>query len=62
MKKSGGWEKIFANDVTNKNLIFQIYRQCVQYSIGNTNHLIKKWVEDLTDIFPKKTDRCPTHT
>jgi len=42
MKKPGGWKKVFANDATNKNLIFQIYRQCIQYNIENTNNLIKK--------------------
>ena len=42
MKKPGGWEEVFANDATNKNLIFQIYRQCIQYNIKNTNNLIKK--------------------
>ena len=28
--------------------------------IEKTKSPIKKWVEDLIDIFPKKTYRCPT--
>ena len=27
------WEKIFANDETNKGLISKIYKQCTQFSI-----------------------------
>ena len=27
------WEKIFANDITNKGLIFKIYKQLIQLTI-----------------------------
>ena len=30
------WKKIFANDMTNKRLIFQIYKQLIQLSIKKT--------------------------
>ena len=36
------WEKIFANDMTNKELISNIYKQLIQFNIQKTNSLIKK--------------------
>ena len=45
------WEKIFANDVTVKRLIFKMYRQLIQLSITKPNNLIKKWAEHLGRFF-----------
>ena len=55
------WEKIFANEMTNKVLISNIYKQLIEFNIKEINNLIKKWAEEL-NIFPKRKCRWPTGT
>ena len=47
------WEKITANETTDKVLIFKTDKQLIQFNARKTNNLIKNWEKDLNKHFSK---------
>ena len=55
------WQKIFANDMTDKALISKIYKQLIHINIENTNNPIKKWAEDPHNTFLQRRQMAKKH-
>lgn len=50
-RKLKEWEKIFANHLSDKDLVFRIYKNSYNSTTKKTNNLIKKWTKYLTRQF-----------
>jgi len=49
------WEKIIANETTDKGSISRIHKQFIQVNTRKTNNQNKKWGKDLNRYFFKET-------
>ena len=53
-KTTSEWEKIIANETTDKGLVSKIYKRLIQLTIRKTNNPVKKGGKDLNRHFSKE--------